>query len=387
MLYMDCAATTPMSADVIDAMTGVMRDYYGNPSSLHRLGLEAERLVRRSRETIAGALHCRADEIFFTSGGTESNNWALAGAAAQYAGRGRHLITTAIEHASVYEPARRLERDGWRVTWLQPDETGRISPDDVSRALTDDTTLVSVMHVNNETGAVQPIEEIARLLRPLRRVLFHVDAVQSIGKLPLDMRALGVDLLSGAAHKLHGPKGAGFVYCRSGVTLAPLLYGGGQEGGLRSGTENVPALVGMAKAVRLAAERQQAFARHGAALRRELTEAIAGMPELRLTDTGGDAAPHIVHFCYPGMKSEVVVHALEQRGLYVSAQSACSSGASRPSRVLQAMGMSDTLAASGIRISYSLEHTAEDIRRAAEALRETVAALRSSAATGGGRMK
>lgn len=363
MLYLDYAATSPMLPEVVDTMTEVMRTHYGNPSSLHRLGVDAHTLVSRSRETIASALQGKPGEIRFTSGGTESNNWAIRGAAYRYRHRGNHLITSQIEHDSVYAVFRQLEKEGFRVTYVPVDRTGLVDLEALQAALTDDTILVSVMHVNNETGRIQPIREIGGLLRSRVKTLFHVDAVQAIGKLPVVPRELGADLLTGAAHKLGGPKGTGFLYVRSGVELQPLLFGGGQEQGLRSGTENVPAIVAMAKAVRIAVQQQPQFAVHTAKLRMKLKEIIGKHPELELTGTDepDGMAPNVVHFTYPGMKSEVLVHALEQRGIFVSARSACSSAVEKPSRILTAMGYSDAAARSGIRLSYSLQQTIEDM--------------------------
>ncbi|MBP1156308.1 MULTISPECIES: cysteine desulfurase family protein [unclassified Paenibacillus] len=387
MLYMDYAATTPMYEEVIDTMTEVMRKFYGNPSSLHAMGADAEQLVARARQTIAAMLKCAPGEIRFTSGGTESNNLAIRGAAGRYRHRGNHLITSMVEHASVYETFRRLEAEGYQVTYLPVDETGQIRLNDLKKALKDETILVSVMHVNNEMGRIQPMEQIGQLLRERPKTLFHVDAVQSVGKLPVIPERLGADLLTCAAHKLRGPKGIGFLYCRRGVELEPLLHGGGQEEGFRSGTENVPAIVGMAKAVRMAMDEQQAFAEHTAGLRKELVRCISTIPELVLSGSKQpeDMAPHIVHFSYPGMKSEVLVHALEQRGVCVSARSACSSGAEKPSRVLLAMGASHAAAVSGIRLSYSLQQTHEDALRFCSALQEVVAELKPAASQKGRR--
>ncbi|CAG7620296.1 cysteine desulfurase family protein [Paenibacillus allorhizosphaerae] len=387
-LYLDNAATTPMYEEVIDTMAEVMRTYFGNPSSLHKLGVQAEQLVRRARETIAAGLRCAPEEIRFTSGGTESNNLAIRGAAYRYRGRGMRLITSEIEHASVYETFRQLAKEGFHVTFLPVDSTGQVELDALKDALTADTTLVSIMHVNNETGRIQPIADIARMLREHSpAALFHVDAVQAIGKLPFFPGDLGIDLMTCAAHKLRGPKGIGFLYCRNGVELSPLLLGGGQENGLRSGTENVPAIVGMAKAVRLAMEEQAAFAEQTAAMRSKLTECISQMPELVLNGSPDKEtmAPHIVHFSYPGMKSEVLVHALEQQGIYVSTRSACSSGAEKPSRVLTAMGCSRERAVSGIRLSYSLMQTLDDVDYFCLMLKETVTRLKPSASVRGRR--
>ncbi|SDC73038.1 cysteine desulfurase [Paenibacillus sp. UNCCL117] len=395
MLYMDYAATTPMHPEVIDAMTEVMRLHYGNPSSLHKLGVESELLVRRSRETIAAALRCKPGEIRFTSGGTEGNNAAIRGTAYKYRHRGNHLIASAIEHPSVHETLGRLEKDGFRVTYVPVSRTGHLELDKLQEALTEDTILVSLMLVNNEIGSVQPVRAVGELLRGRAKTVFHVDAVQAIGKLPVVPSELGADLLTGAAHKLGGPKGAGLLYVRSGLELEPQLTGGGQEFGLRSGTENVPAIVGMAKAIRIAVEKQPHFLSRTSALREGLIREIRQFSELVLTGEIEEAglrpeehamAPHIVHFAYPGMKSEVLVHAFEQQGICVSARSACSSGAEEPSRVMLAMGCNPEEARSGIRISYSAEQEPEETAAVfGRALAEVMKKLRPQAVRSSGR--
>lgn len=378
MIYLDYAATTPPYDEVIETMMQVMKRHFGNPSSLHRVGVEAEQLVRQARSVIAKCLHVRPEDIRFTSGGTESNNMAIQGVAHQYRHRGNHLITTRIEHASVYETFRQLEQQGFRVTYLPVDETGCVKLEELRSALTDETILVSVMAVNNEMGRVQPIQEIGAILKSYPKTLFHVDAVQAVGKLPLDPERDRIDLFASSAHKLRGPKGIGFLYCRHGLELHPIVWGGGQEAGLRSGTENVPAIVGMAKAVRIAYDQRQQFVEHTSRLRHRFVEGIRSIPELTLngSDYADDMAPHIVHFSFPGMKSEVLVHALEQHDIYVSTRSACSSGANLPSRVLHEMGYDDARAANGIRISYSLSQSLEDADRFCSALRTVVEQLK-----------
>ncbi|MFE5319905.1 cysteine desulfurase family protein [Paenibacillus sp. NPDC056579] len=378
MIYLDYAATTPPYDEVAETMIQVMKQHFGNPSSLHRVGVEAEQLVRQARTVIAKCLQVRPEEIRFTSGGTESNNMAIQGAARQYRHRGNHLVTTVIEHASVYETFRELEREGFRVTYLPVDETGCVKLEELKQAVSDETILVSVMAVNNEMGRIQPIEEIGAILKSHPKTLFHVDAVQAVGKLPLDPVRDRIDLLSCSAHKLRGPKGVGFLYCRQGLELHPLVFGGGQESGLRSGTENVPAIVGMAKAVRIAFEQRRQFAEHTARLRERFVEGIRAIPELTLngSEHAEHMAPHIVHFSFPGMKSEVLVHALEQHDMYVSTRSACSSGANLPSRVLHEMGYDDERAANGIRISYSLSQSLEDAERFCTALQAVVEQLK-----------
>jgi cysteine desulfurase len=387
MLYWDNAATTPMYEEVIDSMTEVMRTYYGNPSSLHRLGVEAERLVNRARETIAAALACSPEELRFTAGGSESNNLAIFGVARQYRSRGNHLITTQIEHASVYDSFRQLELEGFRVTYLPVDANGKVDINELEAALTEETILVSVMYVNNEVGSIQPIAEIGKLLEGRPKTLFHVDAVQAVGKLPVQPKELKVDLLSCSAHKLRGPKGTGFLYVRRGVELATLIYGGGQEQGVRSGTENVPSIVGMAKAVRMAVQEQPSFAERTAAIRQALVQCIERTPGLYLSGSadGTNMASWIVHFTFPGMKSEVVVHALEQHDIYVSTRSACSSGASKPSRVLAAMGYEPDRAVGGIRLSFNLQHSIADAERFCLVLQQVVEELSHTVQTEGRR--
>jgi cysteine desulfurase len=378
MLYFDHCATTPPHAEVIDAIYKVSKDYYGNPSSIHRLGLEAEKLVHKARDVISSSLRVKPGTIIFTSGGTESNNLAIKGVALQYRQRGNHLITTLIEHASVYESFKQLEAMGFRVTYLPVDERGAVSVEDVQKAIGPDTILVSVMHVNNETGSIQPIQEIGQLLRQRPRIVFHVDAVQSIGKLPMDPSAYGIDLMSVSAHKIRGPKGTGILYKKDGIQLQPLFSGGGQEFGLRSGTENVPLIVAMAKAVRMAVESRKNNTAYLYKLRERLIRCIGLMPQLILNGSSNEQmmAPHIVNFSYPGMKSEVVVHALEKHDIFVSTKSACSSGAERPSRVLAAMGVGEKRAQSGVRISLSADHSKEDVDFLCEKLQSCVEELK-----------
>lgn len=381
MPYFDHSATTPPYDEVVKAVGEVMDGFFGNPSSIHRLGVDAERLLTKGREQVARLLRAAPEEIVFTSGGTESNNMAVlgaVGAASAYGSRGKHFVTTAIEHPSVYECFQYLARSGYEVTIIEPDGTGKVDADAVLAAVRDDTILVSVMHVNNEIGTIQPIERIGQALREKRRVLFHVDAVQSVGKIPVWPSEWGIDLLSASAHKIRGPKGAGLLYRRKGVQLQPLLLGGGQEGGLRSGTENVPGIVGFAKALRMTMDGREEAAAKMSALRRQLLARIRSIPGLVYNGSAqeADMAPHIVHFSAPGIKSEVFVHALEERDIYVSTKSACSSGEDRPSRILLAMGADRERAVSGLRISLSPDHTPEQIDSLAEAVADTLQQLR-----------
>ncbi len=380
MKYFDHAATTPPYEEVIRTIAEVMTRHYGNPSSLHRLGEESGKLLHKAREVCAGALGVMPGEIVFTSGATESNNMAIKGAALQYVNRGKHLITTATEHPSVFECCKQLEQWGWEVTFLPVNEEGLVSVQQVENAVRQDTVLVSVMHVNNETGSVQPVAEIGNLLKEkYPRVLFHVDGVQGFGKIELPLKESGIDLYSLSAHKLKGPKGIGLLYVRKGLTLQPLLAGGGQENGRRPGTENIPYAVGMSKALRLAKEGGAARAAHLRTLKDKLIRGISSLPELALNSAleESEGAPHIIHFSYPGMKSEALLHMLEEEGFLVSTRSACSSKRTEPSRVLLAMGKSPEAAVSGIRISLGEEHTEEDVADLLEALTKCVWRVRN----------
>lgn len=378
MIYLDNSATTPAHPAVIEVMTDVMQNIFGNPASLHRLGVKSERLVEQARKVVAQALGCSPQEIIFTSGGTEANNLAIKGVAEQYQGRGKHLITTQVEHASVYEVFQQLEQKGWKVTYLPVDDLGRVSPDAVENALTDETVLVSVMHVNNEVGTVQPITEIGQRLKKYPKVFFHVDAVQSFGKIPLLPEKAHVDLLTLSGHKFHGPKGIGCLYLRKNITIAPLIAGGGQERGLRSGTHNVPAIAGLAKAVVLANQQRSEFLANCQEWKQFLLERLTREgTRFRVngdtTEEGG--APYIINLSFAGLKSEVLVHALEEEELYVSSKSACSSKIEVPSRILKAMGLSDQEAIGSIRISMGFETTRQDIKRCAEVLLKVIPKL------------
>lgn len=370
MVYLDNSATTRTDPEVIRVMADVMEKVYGNPSSLHGVGDKAHRLIGEAREAVARTLGVQPREIVFTSGGTESNNLAIKGVAERFRNRGRHLITTKVEHPSVYQAFRQLEERGWRVTYLPVDRLGRVSEEDVEKALTEDTVLVSVMHVNNEVGTIQPVEAIGRVLRSKPKVIFHVDAVQAFGKLELDPVRWGVDLLSISGHKFHGPKGVGALYIREGLRLTPLLAGGGQEGGLRSGTENVPGIAGLAKAAILAQQRRETV-RQWQRWKEELIQAVTSRLEGVVVNgdtTTEGGAPHILSLSFPGLKSEVIVHALEQEKVFVSSKSACSSKKETPSRVLTAMGLDDRTAIGSIRISMGYDTVESDIRQCAQAL-------------------
>ncbi|SDW09852.1 cysteine desulfurase [Marininema mesophilum] len=377
MIDMDNSATTRPDPEVVRVVTDVMKNVYGNPASLHGLGGKAERLVKQAREVIAKELGVSPASMIFTSGGTESNNMAIKGAAMQFRNRGRHLITTQVEHPSVFEVFKQLEAEGFRVTYLPVDQQGSVRLEDVEAALCEDTILVSIMHVNNEVGTIQPISEVGQLLRNYPKVLFHVDAVQSFGKMDVRPEEWGVDLLSISAHKLHGPRGVGCLYSREGVRLTPLLIGGGQESNQRSGTLNVPGIAGFAKATVLAANQRRGKWSQLQEWRRELIRRCTeSLTHFRINgDPSDGGAPFILSLSFPGLKSEVIVHALEEEEIIVSSKSACSSKGEKASRILTAMGIDEATAVGTIRISMSRMTSVKDVEATASALQQIIPKL------------
>ncbi|MGF9910915.1 cysteine desulfurase family protein [Brevibacillus porteri] len=377
MIYLDNSATTRPHPQVIETVRRAMESYYGNPSSLHQKGVEAENVLKQARKVAAQYLGCKESEVIFTSGGTESNNTAIKGIAFQYQNRGKHIITTQVEHPAVYDVCKQLEGLGFTVTYLPVDREGRVSVEAVQKAMRPDTILVSVMHVNNELGTIQPILEIGQWLKQFPKVLFHVDAVQGIGKVPLRIKDSGIDLLSVSAHKFYGPRGVGILYKREGLIIHPLMMGGGQEGGVRSGTENLPAIAGMAKAIRILEELGSVEMIRLQKLNQQLREGIATIKGCMLNTPEANTAPHIMNLSVPGVKAEVLLHALEEKGFLISTKSACSSKVNEPSRVLTAIGIERDCALSSLRISLGRENTAEDIQQFLKALEECVSVLRT----------
>ena len=370
--YLDNSATTMVCREAAEKAAYMMTACYGNPSSLHTAGFAAEREMEAARKTVAGLLGVRPDTIVFTSGGTEANNLALLGGAAARLRAGRHVVSTAVEHPSVAQALGELERQGFEVERLRPDGTGMITAGQVAAACREDTVLVSVMLVNNETGARFPLEEIVPCVRRRSpRALVHCDAVQAAGKLPLRASDLDVDLMSVSAHKLHGPKGCGALYIKKGVRLLPRVFGGGQERGLRSGTEATPLIAAFGSAVAALPpfEEQQA---HYDRLLGRLTQGLAVMKDVRLHRPAA-AVPYIVSLSVPGIRSETMLHFLAQRGVYVSSGSACSKG--KKSEVLTAMGLPAGEIDSALRVSLSRYNTGEDIDRLLDGLREAAARL------------
>lgn len=385
-LYLDHSATTPVYPQVIELMVQMMEKDYGNPSSLHRMGLIAEKSISKAREQVAKVLEVKAKEIIFTSGGTEANNLAIRGIAHQYANRGKHLITTTIEHPSVLHTFQGLEKEGFAVTYLQPDVAGFIDLEELKAALTSKTIFASIMHVNNEIGSVQPIAKISQLLKAFnQRIIFHVDAIQSFGKLILKPRLMGIDLLTISGHKIHGPKGIGALYVDQKIELTPLIFGGGQERKFRSGTENVPGIVGLGQAAELIAKERSLKINHLRDLKAWFINQVSHLipntkingPE-KIKDIESEiSAPQIINLSFPGLKAEVLLHALEENEIYISTGSACHSRKHAPSHVLQAIKLSQREIESAIRISLSYQTTREDLQRLLDCLSNLVQELRT----------
>lgn len=376
MIYFDNSATTKPKKEVLDTFYKVAENYFGNPSSVHHLGLQAENLLSQARNQIATLLKTDEQEIIFTSGGTEGNNFIIKGVAEKYRNRGHHMITTMIEHPSVLNTCIQLENNGFDVTYLPVDETGRVRVEDVKRALRKDTILVSIMHVNNEIGSIQPIEKIGELLKNHPKTLFHVDHVQGVTKVSLDFHESNVDFASISSHKFHGLKGTGAIYIRKGLKLAPLLAGGGQERGFRSGTENLAGIVAMAKALRLGMLDYEAKIDTMMDVRDFLINELQLIEGVKMNTPKQNTAPHIINFSVQGFKAEVLVHELEQHGLYVSTTSACSSRTNEPSRTILAMGLGEERATTSIRISLSFDNTMEEAKQAVAIIKQSIKNLK-----------
>lgn len=371
--YLDNAATTQPCPEAIEAAQKMMATCYGNPSSLHRMGVRAAQELALAREQVAGLLGCQESCVCFTSGGSEANNLAIFGAAQAQVRRGRKLVTTAAEHASVSGPMKRLEEQGWQVTYIKPSAQGLIDPMEVAQAVDQETTLVSMMLVNNETGAIFPVAEAASLIRRKNpNTLIHCDGVQAFGKLPLRVSRMEIDLMSVSGHKIQAPKGAGALYIRKGVRILPLVYGGGQEKGVRSGTESLPMIAAMgAAAGRLAGHERENMERVGR-LKALLMERLGEIP-LASINSPQESSPYLLNFSIPGYRSETMLHFLESRGVYVSSGSACSKGAASP--VLGAMGLSGDQIDGALRVSFIYDTQPQAVDQLMEALKEGIASV------------
>lgn len=377
-VYLDNSATTRCFDQVAELTSHIMCEDYGNPSSLHRKGVQAERYTRYAKEIVAENLKVSEKEILFTSGGTESDNLALIGCARANCRSGRHLITTCIEHPAILQAMKYLEEEGFRVTYLPVDEKGCIRLEDLERAITGETILVSIMHTNNEVGTMQPVAQAGTLIKKMNpRILFHVDAVQGYGKFRIYPKRMKIDLLSASGHKIHGPKGVGFLYVDEKVKIRPISYGGGQQSGMRSGTENVPGAAGLAKAVELVYGNLDRDVERMYRIKKTFVEGIRRIDDVVINGHGDETgAPHVVSVSFKGVRSEVILHALEDKGIYVSAGSACSARKPQPSATLQAMGIPKELLGSTIRFSFSIFTTMEEINYTLQTLYDIIPMLR-----------
>ncbi|MBR0266015.1 MAG: cysteine desulfurase [Clostridia bacterium] len=375
-IYADHAATTAMSGAAIEAMTRCMREEYGNPSSLYRIGQRAKEVLEAARAEVAAVLNARPEEIYFTSGGSEADNQAIRSAALAGKKKGKnHIISTAFEHHAVLHTLEQLKAEGFEVTLLDVHENGVVRPEEVEAAIRPETCLVTVMYANNEIGTVQPIREIGAVCRA-RGVLFHTDAVQAAGPLEIDVQAENIDYLSASGHKFHGPKGVGFLYARRGVPLLPLINGGAQEKGKRAGTENLPGIVGLSAALKETAAERDAENARLSVLRDRL---IAGLSEIPHSALNGDAEkrlPGNVNFCFEGIEGESLLLLLDEKGISASSGSACTSGSLDPSHVLLAIGRVHDVAHGSLRLTLGRENTAEDVEYIIGAVKEVVSYLR-----------
>ena len=382
-IYLDNSATTRVYPEVAQLMTKIMCEDYGNPSSMHHKGVEAEKYVRQAKEIFAGILKCDAKNIYFTSGGTESDNLAIIGAAQSLKRRGTHIITTKIEHPAVLNTMKYLESQGFTVSYISVDKAGVIDLEELEKELSEETILVSIMHTNNEIGSVQPLTKVSELIKKKSpNALFHVDAVQGFGKARILPKKTGIDLMSISSHKIHGPKGMGVLYVGDNVRLIPISYGGGQQGGLRNGTENVPGIAGMALAAKMLYENFDADIEKLYALKKQLIKGALELGDVYVNgvsenpDDISSTAPHIVSLSFQGIRAEVLLHTLEESGIYVSAGSACSTHKPEPSATLKAIGLDKSLLDCTLRFSMSNMTTKEDIDRVLEVLNKTLPMLR-----------
>ncbi len=380
-IYLDNSATTRVFPEVAQLMSTIYLEEYGNPSSMHHKGVEAEKRIRKARKILADILKCTPQNLYFTSCGTESDNIALIGTARANQRSGRHLVTTQIEHPAILETMKYLESEGFEVTYLPVDENGRVSAADVQNAVREDTILVSVMHTNNEVGALEPIAEIGKAIKDKNpNTLFHVDAVQGFGKAEIYPKKMQIDLLSASGHKIHAPKGIGLLYVGDKVKITNIMYGGGQQKGLRSGTENVAGIAGMALAAQMLYQNFDEESERLYGMKQRLLEQVRQLEGVHVNAMNGlelrDTAPHVISLSFDGVRAEVLLHALEEKGIYVSAGSACSSNHPHISDTLTAIGTPTEYLDSTLRFSLSVMNTQEDVDAAAAALGDLLPFLR-----------
>lgn len=371
MIYLDNSATTKPDQAVLESFLQVSSEYFANPSSIHQLGGTTEKLLIAAREQAKDILGVEREEIVFTSGGTEGNNTAIKGIALEHQGRGRHIITSQVEHPSIYEACAALEAIGFEVTYLPVDEDGAVSAESVEAAIRKDTILISIMHVNNETGAIQPVGEIGKIAKRHPKLVFHVDAVQGLGKVPLQLTDSGIDLCTFSGHKIHGLKGTGMLYVNKRTNLFPLLHGGNQERSIRSGTENLAGAVAFVKAMRIIKEKERNQVGELYRMRDYLIGELKSMDGV-MVNTPGHAAPHIVNISAPGIKPEVIIHMLGEKGIFISTKSACSSKLKDESKVLAACGFNRERTTSALRISLTYGNTMEEMKQFISALEDAL---------------
>ncbi len=376
-VYLDNAATTALSPRVLEAMLPYFTQHYGNPSSVHAFGREAKQGLDKARDQVAKALHCEPSEVIFTGCGTESDNTVLLGVAQRYGDKGKHIITTNVEHHAILHTCEYLEKQGYSVTYLPVDQDGLVTAEQVAAAIRPDTILVSIMFANNEVGTIMPIQEIGAVCKE-KGVLFHTDAVQAVGHIPVDVQAMHIDMLSLSAHKFHGPKGVGALYCRKGIRLPSYIMGGAQERGRRAGTENVAGIVGLGAAIQLATEQLEENRAKMTALRDRLMTGIqARISEVKLNGHPTNRLPNNVNFSFKYIEGESILLMLDMNGIAASSGSACTSGSLDPSHVLLALGLPHEIAHGSVRLTLGDETTEEDIDYTIDVLEKTVARLRA----------
>lgn len=376
-IYMDNAATTQTYPEVVEAMTPYFTEYYGNPSSIYSFAGESKKAVEDARKTIADFIGAKPEEIYFTGGGSESDNWALKATAEAYESKGKHIITSSIEHHAILHTCEYLERKGYEITYLDVDEYGTVNPEDVEKAIRPDTILISVMTANNEIGTIEPIKEIGKIAKK-HGVLFHTDAVQALGHIPINVDDMNIDMLSASGHKINGPKGIGIMYIRKGVKIGSFVHGGAQERKRRAGTHNVPGIVGIGKAVELAAKNMESRMEKETKLRNHLIERVlAEIPYSRLNGHRENRLPNNANFCFRFIEGESMLILLDQNGVCGSSGSACTSGSLDPSHVLLAIGLPHEIAHGSLRLTISEKNTMEEIDYTVDKLKEIIERLRS----------
>jgi len=375
LIYLDNAASTPVNEQVLQEMIPFLKENFGNPSSIHKLGRISQKAIQNARKQIAQLINVEPKEILLTSGGTESNNTALFGMA--HYKHGNHIITSSVEHEAILEPCKKLEQEGFDITYVDVDDTGLINPADIKKSITSKTCLVSIMFANNEVGTIQPIQEISKICYE-HNISFHTDAVQAVGKVELDVRALGIDLLSFSSHKINGPKGVGALYIKNGIEINPFIYGGGQENGLRSGTENVASIVGFGKACQLAKENLNQNISHMRNLRNKLiNDVLMEIPKVTVNGNQDHRIPNNAHFTFLGVNGEDLIIKLDENGIAASTGSACSMKVQKESHVLKAMGFSHDKISGSLRLTVGVSNTESEIEKTTEILKKVVKELRA----------